>query len=107
MEIVGVPFADYDWITHVVFGFAPHTSHQMTCQPLDCYRFRISRHEPNPNNLSFRSLDAVAANVWHRQLTRILRIRRRTGYGLVHLIGTERSCLYFHAPRFQKSGLIR
>jgi hypothetical protein len=29
MEIVGVPLADYDWVTHVVFGFAPHTSHQM------------------------------------------------------------------------------
>jgi hypothetical protein len=29
MEIVGIPLADYDWVTHVVFGFAPHTSHQM------------------------------------------------------------------------------
>jgi hypothetical protein len=29
MEIVGVPLADYDWVTHVVFGFARHTSHKV------------------------------------------------------------------------------
>src|SRR5579864_9313221 len=98
MEIVGVPFADYDWVTHGVCGFAPQTSHQITVSTTRLPAFTKSRHEPNLNNLSFRSRDAVAASGWRRQSTRILNIPCRIGYGHVRQYETGRSWSNSRAP---------
>jgi hypothetical protein len=100
MEIVGVPLADYDWVTHVVCGFVPQRHTRRWCQSLGFQGLRISPRELILNSLNSRSLDVVAARVWHRQCARILHIRRRTGYGLVHLIGTGQSCLNSRAAPF-------